>query len=164
MPSDPAEILIYNEIEARANNIKRSNGYHTGVEKVERSRKTPFTGGDWPCFSFWPTFAPQDDDEYGGEEHTLSVVLGYFDMTRDEPFADLTAKMKADVVVAMNRATSAPAVDDSQSVDLGGLVSSFEIIDCEFIISEGKKPWCGVLLEIRARYSSPTADPFTITT
>jgi len=162
MPSTPAEITIYNEIEARAGNIQYSNGYHTGVRRIERSRLTPFKGGDWPSFSFWPTFAPTEGDIYDGEEHTLSIVLGYFDETRDEPFADLTAKMKADVIVAMNRASTAPGVGDAESPDLGGLVSSFNIIDCEFIIGEGQKPWCGVLLEARVKYRSDHADPFAV--
>ena len=169
MATDPAETTIYNEIEARAENIRRSNGYHTTVQQVEVSRLTPFTGGDWPKLSFWPTAAQQKDNEYQMEEHTLSIIIGYFDQTRDEPFAHLAAKMKADVVAAMNRATSydsetgvGPEVGHEPSLDLGGLVAGFTINNSEFIINEGQAPFCGVLIEAEIKYNSAMGNPFEI--
>jgi hypothetical protein len=164
MPTDPAEVTIYNEVEARANNIQESNGYHSSVQEIERSRLTPFTEGDWPKFSFWPIAAPQNDDQYGFEQHTLTIIIGYFDQTRDEPFADLAAKMKADVVAAMHRSTAAPAISDTPSFDLGGLVESFTVTNSDFVINEGQAPWCGVLVEVEIKYKSESGNPFAIST
>ena len=169
MATDPAELTIYNEIEARAQNIQQSNGYHSSVQDVEVSRLTPFTEGDWPKFSFWPISSPQKDDEYQREEHTLSIIIGYFTQTRDEPFAHLAAKMKADVVCAMNRATSydgdtgvGPEVGHEPSQDLGGLVEGFTITNSEFVINEGQAPWCGVLFEVEIKNKSEMGDPFSV--
>lgn len=164
MPTNPAEITIYDEIEARAENIQLSNDYWTGVAEIERSRLTPFTEGDWPQFSFWPIFNPQENDNYGGEDHQLSVILGYFDQTQDEPFADLAAKLKADVIVAMHRATAAPAVSDPASHNLGGLVEAFTVKDVEYVINEGQTPYCGALIEVEIKYRSDMGNPFSVET
>jgi hypothetical protein len=169
MPTDPAEITIYNEIKARAWNIQESNGYQSTVQDVKVSSLTPFKGGDWPKFSFWPTSQSQVDNEYGQEEHTLNIIIGYFDQTRDEPFSYMAAKMKSDVIAAMNRATSydsdsgqGPEIGHALSHDLGGLVSGFTVGRSEPIQDEGEAPWCGVLIEVEIKYKSEMGDPFSI--
>jgi len=165
----PAEITIYDEIEARAGNINQTGGYHTTVQDIERSRLKPFIEGDWPKFSFWPVRAPQEDTDYGDEQHTMTIILGYFDKTSDEPFADLAARLKADVVTAMHRQTTydaltgqGPNVAHNADYDLGGLVQAFTVISTEFVLNEGQAPYCGVLVECDVKYRSPMGDPFTI--
>lgn len=160
----PSETQILNELEARAGNISVNYGYTTSVVKIERSRLTPFEGDDWPQLSFWITSEATEADKYGGEENTLTIVVGYFDETRDDPFVDLVARLRADVLTALNRTTTAPNVSDNPSYDLGGLVASFNLTNTEFITGEGQVPWCGCFMSFTAKYMANMHDPYNILT
>jgi len=162
--STPAKVTIYDEIEARANNIRMVKGYNTTVQEIERGRLKPFSGGDWPKLSFWPLPSTTEPDEYGHDLHTLQVIIGYFDAgwPGDEAFPDFAAKLEADVIHAMNRSTSAPAVSDAVSIDLGGLVESLTPRRIEPIVNEGSEPYCGVLIQVEIKYRAPHGDPVNI--
>lgn len=153
---------ILNEVDSRANNITIANGYKTSMAKKEASKLTAFVGGDWPQFSYWIVSKAKEEFAYDIDKNNLSIIVGYFDKTRDRPFSEMASNLEADAVVAMNRATTAPALSDNASPDLGGLVSEFTHEDTEYIIGEGEIPWGGALLAFDVEYFSPKDDPYTI--
>jgi len=63
-------------------------------------------------------------------------------------------KLAADVVVALNRSTSAPKVSDVESVDLGGTVSDVVFNGFDYEIGEGQTPWCGALVGFSVIYTT----------
>jgi len=161
----PAETQILNEIEKRLWNIDIAYGYQTKVQKIERSRLKPFENGDLPAISFWIVDEPESITEYGIETNTLNIVIGYFDKTRDEPLSDMATKLKTDINIAVNRATSAPKYTDEMSVNLGDLIDSFVRLTSEYITGgTDKNPIGGVLCEYQAIYKVSIEDPYTIIT
>ena len=158
----PAEIQVLDEIEARAGNISVSYGYFSSVAKIERAKLTPFQGADWPQLSFWLLNESTNRPQYGGNENSLTLVVAYMDETRDRPYVDLAAELRADVILALNRTTVAPAVSDDPSHDLGDMVKALNFVDSEYVIGEGESPWCGIIITFNVEFLTPLNDPLTI--
>jgi len=156
----PAETSILNEIEARLSSIKTSNGYSLTVKKVTRGRLKPFQPGDIPAINYWPVEHTREDSEYDLDKHTIRVVVDMRDVTRDETFPDLAAKMAADIITALNRSTASPAVSDDEDPELGETVSALDLSSIGYQIGEGQQPWVGVVLEMNVVYRSDSSDMF----
>ncbi|MDA3834140.1 MAG: hypothetical protein PF495_12165, partial [Spirochaetales bacterium] len=61
-------------------------------------------------------------------------------------------------ITALNRATIAPAVSDTESFDLGGVVSDLIFNSYDHEIGEGQSPWVGVLVNITIKYNTDLFD------
>jgi hypothetical protein len=155
---------ILDEIGSRLASITESNGYSATVLKIERARLKPFKAGDLPFINYWPVQDAITERQYGKESHELSITIELHDRTRDEPFTDIAFDRAADIVTALARATDAPAVSDAKDLSLGGLITQFEFGNTLPIIGEGQTPFCGVIVEVIARYTTETANRFDIVT
>ena len=155
-----AQITILDEIKARLNNISIANGYRFDIEPnaIHRARLEPFKNGDLPVINYWHTSDSQESKLGGRETRLIELTLEIFDTTRDEPFTDLAVKRGNDVVTALFRSTTAPAVADPISYGLGGLVEQIDINSLTPMISEGQKPWFGALLSISIKYNITTGN------
>jgi hypothetical protein len=66
--------------------------------------------------------------------------------TREEPFVNVCSRLSKDIHAALHRTSSAPNKSDPISPDLDDTVGDLSINSCEFMIGEGAKPFCAVLL------------------
>lgn len=164
--STPAHETIMDAAFSRLSaNITTANGYSTESIKEKLSTLTPFEGDDFPAISLWPLEDSQTKTAYKKTAHVFGFIVGYFDKVDAEgatAYAEQAARLGADVITAINRATALPAVSDSKSLNLGGLVSSLDVVRLEYSTGTGQVPWCGVLIEFAATYNSPSGDPYTI--
>lgn len=160
----PVPTQIIDEMEARLGNIKTANGYFEDLFKVDRARLTPWKGEELPAANLWGSVEERVDDGGGFQQYRLTVPVEIHTKTRDEAFTDLADKLAADVLVAMNRSTSAPLVADVPSMALGGLVTRIAMNSYTPIIGSGQKPFCGALIEFSILYRKKPEDPFTIYT
>lgn len=158
--SKPAVSAILDEIEARLKNISIANGYFTTALTVERARLSVFNGYDLPAITYWPTSVSLER-QYGEEERTLALYIEYHASTLDRPFPDVADELAADVVTALERATTAPKVSDAESIDLGGTVSDLVFEGYEYEIGKGQTPWCGALIQISIKYRAGRSDMFS---
>ena len=142
----PIATTILNEIEARMASITILNGYNTDVKKITRGQMEPFKGYDLPAINIWPSNLTADPMAYDQEKRTLPVFIEIHDLTRDEPFSTVAEKLASDIVIAINRATTAKKVSDSVSADLGELVEEVVFKGYDYEIGQGQKPFCGALV------------------
>lgn len=148
-----AATTILDEIEARLGNITTANGYNVTVKKIARGKLSPFNGYDLPAVNFWPVNV-SNARNYGKDIRELSLFVEIHAITRDVPFSTIAEKLAADVVVALNRSTSAPKVSDAESADLGDTVSDFIFTGYDYEIGEGQTPWCGALVGFSVIYAT----------
>lgn len=148
---------ILDLVDARLKLITKTNEYNTTVKKIERAKLTPFKGYDLPAASYWLT-GMDSSREYGGEERSIKLMIEYHSKTKDKPFVDVAGELAADIVTALNRATTAPKVSDAESIDLGGLVSDLIFDRYDYEIGEGQAPWCGVLVQFIIKYNTGIND------
>lgn len=156
-----AVTTILDEIEARLGNITTANEYNVTAKKIVRGQLTPFKGYDLPSINFWPTNLTNTSELYGSDIRDLTLFIEIHNKTHDDPFSTVAEKLAADIVVALNRATSAPKVSDSESLDFGGTISNLIFNGYDYEIGEGQAPWCGALLNFTIRYR---ADLFNMST
>ena len=155
-------ITIMDEVELRLANITIANGYNTTLNLIERARLTPFQPGDWPAVTFWPGDGNIINNNYGGDQVTTNLVIAAFDSAREEVYADVAAKLYADVMIALNRTSTAPLVTDTPSYQLGNLVSLFKCEEFTYIIGEGNTPYCGIIMDYQVTYQAIMGDPINI--
>lgn len=148
----PAVISVMDEIGSRLTNIKESNGYYCTAKKIERARLTPWKGYDLPCINYWCTTLNNERSVYNDDNRTLELFVEIHDVTHDDPFVDVASRLAADVVIALNRTTSSPAITDTPSYDLAETVSEFIFSGYDFVIGEGQAPWCGALVRFTAKW------------
>jgi len=153
-----AVISVLDLVEARLKLITTTNGYNTGLKSIKRAKLTPFKGHDLPAINYWSTGIENVIDEYGKDARSIPLFVEYHTTTRDDAFLDTVSELAADIVTAINRATTKPKVADGPSYNLGDKVSDviFEGYDHE--IGEGQTPWCGVLVRFRIVFSTDIFD------
>ena len=162
--STPVQLTILDEIAARLASITTANGYSMTARKIERARLTPFTAGDMPVINYWPAQDSIIERQYGKETHDLAITIELHDKTRDEPFTDVAFTRAADIVTALTRKTTAPKVSDTPDFALDGLIDVLLFNNTLPVIGEGQAPFCGVVVEVIARYKTANADRFNIFT
>lgn len=145
-------------VEDRLRLIKTSNGYYTTVKKVELGRLEAFKGYDLPAINFWTDGFKNARFAGGTDERSMSLFVQYLHKTWDEEFPMACGKLAHDVGTALNRSTSAPAVSDDISLDLGCEVSDVTIDDCEYDQSKGQTPWFGVAMAFTIKYITTIND------
>lgn len=162
--STPAQTQILDAIAARLALIATANGYATTAGKIERARLGPFRSGDLPAINYWPGEDVRSAAGAGWEERQVTVFLEYYERTRDRPFSDVAAELAGDVWVALWRSAAAPAVSDSPTQALGGLVSAMVLERVTPALGEGQAPYCAALLEVVITYRRKPSTPHTILT
>jgi|LGVE01.1.fsa_nt_gb hypothetical protein len=150
----PINKTFLDEIESRLGNITEDNEYNLPLKKIRRARLKPFKPQDLPAANFWPSTMDNVVDKYGMDGRTISVTVEAHTKTRDHPFTDIADILAADIITALNRATTAPKPDDDPSYDLGGLVEDFVLSGYDYSIGEGQTPWCGVVISFEIRFST----------
>ncbi len=160
--STPIGTQILDEIGDRLTNITETNGYFTTYGKIDRTRLKPFGVSDLPALNYWPGEDVLIETGFKWTKRLLAVFIEYHNMTRDEPFSDVINEMAADIIIALNRATGAPAVSDDHSHSLGGLISQIKVETISPAIGEGQTPWCAVAIEFSIEYKVAPNDPFAI--
>jgi hypothetical protein len=155
---------ILDEVSARLGNITTENEYNVTVKpsSIARGKLTPFKGHDLPAINFWPS-GVSNSRNYGKDIRELSLFVEIHSKTRDDPFSTIAEKLAADVVVALNRSTSAPKVSDDESIDLGGTVSDLVFNGFDYEIGEGQTPWCGALVRFSVIYAADINNMSTYT-
>lgn len=148
----PAATTILAEIVARMGNIKTTNGYNTTVKKIELGRLEPFVGYDLPAINVWPTNMLNTPMAYDQEQRSISVMIEIHDLTRDDPFSTVAERLAADVVTAINRKTTLPAVSDVKSPNLHETVTDLVFDGYDYQIGNGQKPFCGALVRFTVKY------------
>ena len=163
--SVPVQIQILDRIGERLKSISSNNGYFSTVEKIERARTTPFKNGDIPFLNYYPVNDEENKPLNTAEvERILTVVVEYYDLTRDRIFTDVAAELAMDVRIALERDVSAPLVTDNPSTRLGKLVSGVKFDTSFPAIGEGQKPYAGSILTIDITYKVSRHDLFTLIT
>lgn len=152
---------ILTEIGARLGNITTANGYNYTFKKIEEARLEPFVGYDLPAANYWLTNVSNERTVYNDDNRNVELVIEAFSMTRDEAFTRVVSKLAADVVTALTRSTSAPAVTDTANYNLNETVSDFIFEGYDYEIGEGQKPWCAAMLRFSIKYQT---DPFEMQT
>lgn len=153
MTSIPISKAFLDEIEARLGNITETNEYNLPLRTIRRARLKPFKTQHMPAANFWPSTLTNVVDRYGQDGRTLGITVEAHTLTRDHPFTDIADLLAADIVTALNRATTAPKPADNPSYDLGGLVEDFVLSGYDYSIGEGQTPWCGVVISFEIRFS-----------
>lgn len=144
---------ILDLVEARLKLITTANGYNTTVSHVKRAKLTAFKGYDLPALNFWPTNV-SSSRLYHEEKRVFKLYVEYHAKTMDRPFSDVCGELAADIIVAINRSTTAPKVSDAESLDLGGAVSDVVFDGYDYEIGQGQEPWCGVLVSFSIEYAT----------
>lgn len=164
MPTDPAPILILDEIELRLANITVANGYFTTVLKIQCGRLTAFLGYDIPAINFWITALDSERNAYNKDDRALNLFIEYHALTRDDPFVDVATRLDADIQHALHRTSAAPAVTDAVDYELGETVSDLIYKGFDLEVSTGQDPWCGCLSKWVIKYQSDPFDPIAYST
>ena len=160
----PAETQILDVILLRLQNITTANGYSLDIKKFERGRLEPFKDGDIPAINYWPTSHQIENTEYGDDAHTLRIVVDVrakIASKKDGNFPDMAGKMIADVVTALQRDPSTPAVSDDPDCELAETVTSMSMPSHGYQIGPGQSPWVGAVIEVEIEWKSPLGDMFT---
>jgi hypothetical protein len=160
--SKTVELQILDEIGKRLSFIKSCDGYSATCLKIKRASLTPFKAGDMPVINYWPSGDEIVERKYGAEIHELSISIELHDKTSDEPFTDIAFTRAADIVTALTRTTLKPKVSDDPDFTLGGLIDALLFGQTLPIIGEGQSPFCGVLVDVKARYKTENANRFII--
>jgi hypothetical protein len=132
------------------------------IAKVERARVIPFRDFDLPAVNYWADGDRLIERGGGWEERELSILIDARTKTRDRPFVDVAFELGADLWVALWRDTAAPAVADTPSPALGGIVTTLRLDGLTPMIGEGQAPFCGVVLAVTAAYKLRPSDPFVL--
>jgi hypothetical protein len=150
--ANPAATTILTEIVSRMSNITTVNGYNTTVKKIELGKLEPFVGYDLPAVNVWPTNMLNTPLAYDQEQRSMSVMIEIHDLTRDDPFSTVVERLAADVVTAINRKTTLPAVSDISSNNLADTVTDLVFDGYDYQIGNGQKPFCGALVRFTVKY------------
>lgn len=156
----PAITTILDEVGARLAKISTQNEYNYTVKRIDRARLEPFKGYDLPAINYWCTNVTNQRNVYNDDNRIVELYVEIHSLTRDEPFIDVANLLAADVVTALNRATSAPKVSDTPDYELGGTISDFNFNGYDYEIGQGEKPWCGCLVKFTISYQT---DPYNMT-
>ncbi len=159
--ADPSGVQILDLIEARFANMTTANGYYFDVQKIARSTLKPFDGIDLPAINFWVASVTNAVDRHRRDLRTENLFVEYHSKTYDDPFIDVVKKLEADVINGLNRAVASPAVSDSQSRNLGGVVRSLRWTNTSYQIFRGQKPFCGAFISFSLEYGAPLNDMTT---
>lgn len=158
----PIQLVILDKISERLNLISTTNEFSFTAKKIKRASLKPFIAGDLPAINYWSGVDGLTGKDNGMETRELPITIEAHDKTRDEPFTDVAYKLAADLITAIFRDTTAPKISDPASLSLGGLVSSVTVNSITPTISEGQKPWCGVVVDLTVTYNMKVSDVFNI--
>ena len=148
---------ILDEIENRLKALLLvANGYSFVFKKIKRASLTPWQNDDMPAINFWPTGVTSTLNAYNQDDRELSISVEAYTRTRDLPFTDVCDLLACDVITALNRAILFPKLSDNASMDLGGIVDSFNLESYNYSLGEGQAPFCGVLITFVAKYTTIT--------
>lgn len=155
-----AQRTILDEIEARLNNHKITNGYSVGFtsDTITRMALEPFKNGDLPAVNFWAGSDELEQEEHGLEARNLTVLVEAYTAERDENAQDLAFSFGAGVVLSLFRHTASPNVADATDVNLGGLVHKISVQRTTPMIRSKDGVWSGILVELEIRYSISVGD------
>jgi len=159
----PAATAIIDDIMTRMQNISVANEYANDIKKIERAKLEPLNGYDLPAINVWPMSLTNSRSTMVSDERNLSVMIEAHDYTHDEPFSTVAESLAADIITALNRATSAPKVSDVINKNLNGTVSNCEIDGYDYEIGRGQKPFCGALVRITVKYNANKNDMYNYT-
>ncbi len=157
----PAEITIFDEIGARLAGLTAKNGYTIDLATTPK-REMPIAedGKELPELHYYPISHATDQNSYGGDEHTIRLIVKVRARTYSQKFPDVAATIIAEVMTVINRDPAAPSAEGDISNDLGGTVSDLSMFRTGYQIGEGSKPWVGALVEIIVTYQSDHGDMF----
>lgn len=159
----PVETQIMDIIGARLANITTGNEYFSTVQKIERARTAPFKNADLPALTYYySTDILVKPLNTSVEERSISVIIEYYDITRDSIFLDIASQLAADIKIAIERDLLAPKVSDQVSNRLGKKVMKLEYDSITPVIGEGQSPYCGVIMVLSVSYRIDRHDPFTL--
>jgi hypothetical protein len=156
------QLSILNAVESRLKLIKTTNGYSSTVNRVKRATLKPFIEDDLPAINYWPESDEQITKGHGWVDRSFSIVIEYYDRTRDRNFTDLAFEMANDVAIAMLRSPTSPLVNSDPDLTLGGLVRSSQLTTITPQIGEGQSPWCAVVLNYSLEYRVSSSNPLTL--
>jgi len=122
----------------------------------------PFKSHDLVAVNFWAASVGSDNEKYTRDRRTIQVFFEVYDKTKDDPFMDICDLLAADLVTGLNRTTSAPAVSDNESPELGELVDKFIFNGYDYQIGEGQSPWCGILARFTVDFLTTSNNMITI--
>jgi len=143
--------------------INTTNEYFIDVERIERARLEPFRNQDMPAINYYSTGDGLVKPIHAGvSERSVSIVIEIYELTRDEIFSDLSDKLSTDVMIALERATTAPLVSDVVSTRLGDKIMSLLFSSITPAISGGQEPYCGAILVVDVVYRVDKNDPFVL--
>ena len=163
--SIPVQTQILDIIGARMALISVSNGYFSTLGKIERARLKPFKNGDMPAINYYYTGDILVKTIHNGvTERGMSVIIEYYDTTRDEVFTDLADKLSTDIQIALERDVLAPLVSDPVSSSLGGKVARVEVESITPAMGAGQAPYCGTVVILNVFYKVAKHDPLTLIT
>jgi hypothetical protein len=156
------QLVILNAVQSRLALIKVSNGYSCNVSKVKRATLKPFGEDDLPMINYWPEVDDQVLKGHGWVDRSLSIVIEFYDRTRDRVFTDVALELANDVAVAMLRSPTAPLVSSNPDINMGGLIRSSQLLTMTPQIGEGQSPWCGVVLNYTLEYRVSASNPLVM--
>jgi len=161
--SIPVQTQILDKIEERLNNITITNEYFHDLLKLKRASLEPFQNDEMPAINFYSTGDVLEKKMNSGiRQRVMSIIIEFYTKTRDEVFVDVSNKLSADILIALERDVSAPAVSDAVSHSLGGIVSQLEEAEVTPAIGSGQTPYCGVIVVLNVTYRVNRHDPFTL--
>lgn len=161
----PVETQILDFVAERLALISSANGYFTDVELIERARLTPLQNSDMPAINYYSTKSTLVKKLTNGvREKQLTVMVEYYTFNRDEIFTDVANKLAADVLIALERDTSAPSVSDTVSYALGGKVSAVDMEEYTPVLGSGTTPYSGAIILINIIYRVNRYNPFDLIT
>lgn len=151
--TDPVNKQFFNEVELRCANITEANGYNFDVNKIDRARLVPFKGYDIPAINIWSTNVANERPNYDSDQRDLYLFIEVHHKTMDLPFVDVCDMLAQDLVIALNRAVSAPLVSDDEDPDLGGICDDLIFLGYDYQVGQDKEPFCAILAEFIVRYT-----------
>lgn len=159
-----AHETIMTEVGARLANISTSNGYSVTVKTPKRAMLTPFKSQDLPGVNYWSTGMSSATQAHGRDIRSIPIIVEAHTKTweKAKPFDAVAAALAADIVTALNRSTTSPAVTDTVSPKLGGTITQFRFEKYDNIIGEGQAPWVGVLVSFSAQFLAVNHDMSTL--
>lgn len=156
------QIEILDAIADRLAIIKKVNGYYTDVVSIKRATMKPLTDDDLPAINYWASTDDQLAKGHGWVDRQLSVVIEFYQRTRDRAFTDVVFELASDVAIAMIRDPDNPLATDDPDLTLGGLVRSSQLNGITPQIGEGQAPWCGAVLNYSLIYRVSATNPLTL--